>query len=91
MQWGAEKLGVQYGLQCVKIMRVNGASVICQTAEVSLWLLAKQPKSPHLNPNSNAVTEVCSFHVAPALPNSRTAGVSQCCIFAAAQNECMKL
>lgn len=36
MQWGAEKLGVQYGLQCVKVTGVNGASVICQSAEVSL-------------------------------------------------------
>lgn len=43
MQWDAEKVGVQYGWQRVKITGVNGArNVICQTAEVNLWLLGKK-------------------------------------------------
>lgn len=42
MQWDAEKLGVRYRGKRVKITGVNGASVICQTGEVNLWLLGKK-------------------------------------------------
>lgn len=50
------------------------------------WLLGEKQKSPDPDPKRNPETAVRSLHMVPALTDSRIAGVSQCWIFAAAQN-----
>lgn len=42
-QHDAEKLGVRPRQQRVKITGVNGASVLCQTTKVNLWLPGEKP------------------------------------------------
>lgn len=61
MQWEAEKLGVQPRQQRVKITAARGASVICQTDKVNLWLLDEKHMSVNLNPKRNPETAVHSL------------------------------
>lgn len=51
------------------------------------WLLAEKQKSADPDPKRNPETAVHLVHAVPAQSDSRIAGVSQCWIFAPAQNK----
>ena len=72
-QQDAEKLARRPGRQRAKITGVNGASAICQTAQVDLWLPAEKWMSSTHCPLNDHKENILGFHVlsrrAWCLPN----------------------